>query len=386
MKLQILSTTALLGALVAGPACAGTGETGPAARKTVAVNPAYFIKESLLEDIVQEERELSDGTKALCYVIKTKSMPHEHEAGPWSPKTISDGKDKGGIWFAKGEIHQVDGPFVKHIGEFYDDPAWMLYREDGTVKITETKEAFLAAARPDVDAAYHNHVVEGKAEWFDEMVTTYVIPVTPIYSETPNRFAHGAIGLAFNGVHYDPPAPTDAILRAHTLAPLDPSGGHLNPYEGYHYHAVMGNTKEIAQADGHAPQIGYALDGFAIFAHLDEEGKPAVGLDECGGHADDVRGYHYHAGAAADNQILKAYRGVPGTYSATPLAWAKPAEGNGQRPGGRPPGGPGGPPPQGGPPQGGPLHEHSTDASQAGHSHSHDGEAAHPHDGEDPAQ
>ena len=120
------------------------------------------------------------------------------------------------------------------------------------------------------------------------------------------------MGLAFNGVNFDPPAPTEAILKAHTLAPLDDCGGHVNPHTGYHYHAVTGCTKEIPQNDQHAPMIGYAIDGFGIYALLDTAGNPPTGLDACGGHEDEIRGYHYHAGEAGSNQILPCLNGAAG--------------------------------------------------------------------------
>jgi hypothetical protein len=46
------------------------------------------------------------------------------------------------------------------------------------------------------------------------------------------------------------------------LAPFDDAGGHINLNAGYHYHAAMGKTTQIAQADGHAAMIGYAFDGY----------------------------------------------------------------------------------------------------------------------------
>ncbi|MGJ8656070.1 MAG: YHYH protein [Akkermansiaceae bacterium] len=274
--------------------------------EVVVVNPELFMKEALVEPIKVEQKLLTDGSTVDCYVIKTKSVPLEHEMGPWGPKTITDGKDKGGIWFEGGKVYDVDGPFVKNMATFYKDPKWKLYNDDGTVKITETKEAFMAAARPNVDPKYKNHVVEGQAEWVEDLVSTYYIPVKPRLSEKPQSLGHGPIGVAFNGVNYDPPAPTHMILKAYTLAPLDDSGGHLNPFAGYHYHAVTGKTEEVKQADGHPAQIGYMVDGFALFAH----DKDAKDLDECGGHTDAVRGYHYHAGEAGSNEIIKAYRGA----------------------------------------------------------------------------
>lgn len=328
-------------------------------RNTPQVNPAYFIKAALAAPIVTEERTLADGSTALCYVIRTYSEPHEHEMGPWAPATIEDDADEGGIWFDDGKVYDVDGPFVRDIAEFYDDPGWKLYRDDGTVRVTDTLEAFEAAARPDVDPQYQNHVVEGRPEWIDRQVSVFVIPAQPVYKDEPtsigrpqggdDRGAHGdgppprrrgddqgrptspdgrsgggapqggpglnALGIAFNGVEFAPPAPVEAILGAHTIAPFDDAGGHLNPHDGYHYHAVTGHTKEIAQPDGHAPMIGYAMDGFGLYAHANADGSIPGDLDECGGHRDTVRGYHYHVGAAGSNQIIKAFRGTPGTMT-----------------------------------------------------------------------
>ena len=58
--------------------------------------------------------------------------------------------------------------------------------------------------------------------------------------------------------------------------------------------------------------IGYALDGFGIFAELDENGDETSGLDECRGHTDDVRGYHYHVASAGTNEIISSFPGNPG--------------------------------------------------------------------------
>lgn len=277
------------------------------------VDPSYFIADSLVTQITQKNYDLGDGKETLCYVIITDSEPHEHEMGPWSPTHVLDGKDKGGLWFKDGEVYDVDGAFVANIAEFYDDPKWNLVREDGSIRVTETKEAFQSAARPNVDPRYHNHVVEGRPEWIDNGATTFVIPVQPVYNERPTRFRRGTpVGVAFNGVNFDPPAPIHAILAAHTIAPLDDSGGHLNPHTGYHYHAATGATKSIVQADGHAPMIGYALDGFGIYAQLDDQGDEPTDLDECRGHTDETRGYHYHVGSAGTNEIISSFRGTPG--------------------------------------------------------------------------
>jgi len=79
------------------------------------------------------------------------------------------------------------------------------------------------------------------------------------------------------------------------------SGGHVNLASGYHYHAATGNTTGIAQSDGHAEMIGYGMDGYGLYAQLDTSNEEPTDLDDCRGHYDDTRGYHYHV-AYAGNQ------------------------------------------------------------------------------------
>lgn len=279
--------------------------------KVTSVNTDFFISENIIGDIEKKRIELN-GIQTLCYIIKTNSQATEHQMGPWCPRHIEDGMENAGIWFKDGKVYDVSGHFIANLNEFYSDDKWKLYREDGTIKVSDTEEACLAAAKPNVEQEYHNYCVECLPEYFKDQVTTYVIPVTPKYLNTSQSLGRGAIGLAFNGVNYDPPAPTHAIIAAHTIAPLDDHGGHVNPHGGYHYHAVTGSTKEIAQTDAHSPMIGYAIDGFGIYALADKNGKTPTNLDECGGHSDELRGYHYHAGEPGGNQIIKCLHGLPG--------------------------------------------------------------------------
>jgi len=279
--------------------------------KVIDVNPQNFIKQNLLGDIVRKTINLK-GTETECYVIRSNSQASEHQMGPWCPKHLNDKKEAGGIWFKDDKVYDVSGHFIAELAEFYDDDKWNLYRDDGSIKVTDTKAGCLAAAKPDVEEEYKNHCVECLPEYFKHQTTTFVIPVTPMYKKAFQKFKRGGIGIALNGVKYDPPAPTHAIIAAHTIAPLDDHGGHVNPHGGYHYHAATGSTKEVTQADEHAPLIGYAIDGFGIYALLDKNESEPHDLDECHGHSDDIRGYHYHAGPPGVNQIIKCLHGVTG--------------------------------------------------------------------------
>ncbi len=307
-KLVIIAGIVLAGILLG--ACGWTNTVNKDV-KTISVDPSHFIKKSLLKEIVKEECELSNGTKTECYKITVKAEAQEHKMGPWCPDNIKDGKEKGGIWFRDGKVYDVDGKFIANLDEFYNDPKWKMYRENGSINVTKTQEACELAARPDVDEKYHNHCVECSPSYYQGKEVTYRIPVKPVSMKNPTRIGRDGIGLAFNGVGFDPAAPVHAILAAHTLAPLDDCGGHVNPHKGYHYHAATGCTKEAESKDEHPPMIGYALDGFGVYALKDEE-VPAD-LDQCRGHSDEQRGYHYHVGKPGDNEIIACFQGDPGS-------------------------------------------------------------------------
>lgn len=279
--------------------------------RVVPMDVAGLLINGLTADIVTEPCTLSGGTETQCYRITAKAVPADHSTGPWCPRAVTEDAAHGGVWPDGGRLYDVDGTFVADLPVFYDDPDWHLVEDDGTIRITDTKDACEAAARPDVDPSWYNSCVECQPDWFaGEVQVTYVVPVSPVVAATtlPVRAAM-VIGLALNGVNFDPPAPTDAILAAHTLAPFDDCGGHVNPHTGYHYHEALGCSTAIEQRDGHAPQIGYALDGIGLYALAGSDGTVPEDLDACRGHSDAVRGYHYHVAAAGANQVIGCFRG-----------------------------------------------------------------------------
>lgn len=303
------------------------------------LDAGLFLDAALLGEVTEEPCVLSGGTEATCVRFTVSPVPPDHAAGPWCPSTIRDAAEAGGVWPEGGVLCDVDGPFIAGLATFYDDPAWKLYEDDGAIRVTDSAEACAAAARPDVDEAYTNYCVQCQTAYLDPgMAVTYVLPKRPVSMAQPGPIGN-PVGVALNGIGFDPPAPTDAILGAYTLAPFDDCGGHVNLHGGYHYHAATGCGTRVEQADGHAPQIGYALDGFPLF---DPPGDGAAPLDECRGHADDIRGYHYHAAEPGENRFVGCFTGEHGCALA--------GDGDGQtcdatRRTGPPGGGRGGPPP-----------------------------------------
>ena len=304
--------------------------------KIVSVDSKLFLSHTENVAVKIVDCTLNTGTKTKCYEIETKGIPVDHNAGPFCPKHIHDQKDNGGTWFLKDSLVNVDGSFIKSMADTYHDDFWKMYEDDGKVIKTENKEECDLISRGQLSDELLNHCIDCQLSYISEDYSrTFLIPVTPVKLESPMEIidfvpgGNGAPpgpppggdeerpkgpppgggaqvrGIAFNGVVFDAPAPIEIILGGYSIAPLDHAGGHVNPNTGYHYHAATGKTKEVAQADSHEPMIGYAMDGYGIYAH-----SHAADLDECLGHYDEVRGYHYHADAAGSNNFINCFRGA----------------------------------------------------------------------------
>lgn len=295
---------------------------------SIPVDSSLFLSAGLSEPITVVSRTLSDGTTADCYKIVVKGIPTDHAMGPWCPSNIADDASKGGIWLENGNVYDVDGAFVKNLATFYNDNTWMMYNTStGAITKTATKAECEAAANPNVGAEYKNYCVECLPSYVADLTHTYYLPVTPKVASTPYVFLTAGAGggpggpggpistmpssrgLAFNGVVFDAPAPTDNILGAYTLAPFDDAGGHINLAAGYHYHAATGHSTEIIQSDGHAPMIGYAMDGYGLYENTDSSGNEYTDLDASRGHSDSIRGYHYHVDKAGNNNFINGLHG-----------------------------------------------------------------------------
>ena len=294
---------------------------------------------------------LSGGTETKCAKIILTPAP-KRTPGPWCPDHISDGSEAGGFWVRDGKVFDVDGAFVKNLAEFYNNPKWKLDDpQTGEIKVTRTFDACFAAARPNVPLDYYDYCAQCEV---DQVVATpakaYFIPIKPVDAAKPSplRDPLGG-GVALNGVRLEGPAPYDDIVKARNIAPFDDCGGHVNPYDGYHYHFVTDCVPAGAAVEGHAPQIGIALDGYGIFRRLDGLGSEPAGLDACGGHTVEGLGYHYHASPVGTNSIIGCLKGEfgcaspPGTVSCDATEARQPMAAPGMPP---PPGA--GPPPGGG--------------------------------------
>ncbi|HYO10047.1 MAG TPA: YHYH protein [Tepidisphaeraceae bacterium] len=139
---------------------------------------------------------------------------------------------------------------------------------------------------------------------------TFRIPRRPRIAETITRLPMGPIGVAINGVPFYNPYNREGQDAAMNEV-FDKCCGHPDPRGRYHYHVYPKciHSSFADPAGRHSPLIGYAFDGFAIYGPNGEDGKPPADLDECNGHADADRGYHYHV-TNRFPYLLGGYRGV----------------------------------------------------------------------------
>lgn len=291
-----------------------TSSAGPIGAPGVVA--ANFKTGALTESISEEDCTLSSGDKTTCYRITVTGDPVDTKIGPFCPETTSSTASESGIWLDGSKVYDVDGAFILDLATIYGDAKWKLYDDSGKVNVTDTKEAFQGAARPDVDEAYKYHCVEGTYEWTQTgkpVPISILVPKTPMLATSATTSQGTDLGVTLNGLVIAPSAPVDAILSAYTIAAFDDCGGHFNPGEGYHMHAYTACEgtqygSSIQEPDAETSIIGYALDGVAVFAPLAE--NTTIQLDECNGRTTEKDGYHYYAQSAELNRVIKCFKGL----------------------------------------------------------------------------
>lgn len=280
------------------------------------VNSSAFKEGALAEPIAEESCTLTDGTHTTCYRITVTGTPIDTTIGPFCPETTSTSAADSGIWLDGTNIYDADGKFILDLSTIYGDAQWRLYDESGKVNVTDSKESFQGAARPDVLDAYKYHCVEGRFEWTNTgaaVPISILVPVTPVLAKTPTTTQGADLGVTVNGLAIAASAPVQDILRAYTIAAFDDCGGHFNPIEGYHLHAFTdckgtAYDESIDDPNAETKLIGYAMDGVAVFAPLAHD--TTIELDECNGRTTEKDGYHYYAQSPELNKVIKCFKGL----------------------------------------------------------------------------
>jgi hypothetical protein len=173
----------------------------------------------------------------------------------------------------------------------------------------------------------------------------FKIPLAPRRADKVTPLPFGPVGVALNGIPFYNPYNAqgrDAVLGPYAEI-FDSCCGHPDPMGRYHYHKypVCVKSPFTDEPGKHSPLIGYAFDGFALYGPNGVDGKPPGDLDDCNGHSDKERGYHYHV-TVKFPYLLGGYRGVVNmdNFRRGPNPWGRGEPGDRRGP----------PPPRGRPP------------------------------------
>ena len=104
----------------------------------------------------------------------------------------------------------------------------------------------------------------------------YKVSASPKLTDSAQYFGHDMLfGIAINGVVFDPPTieyyNNDTNWNYEALSGkinlgIDYSNAHVQPNGAYHYHGLPIGLLQTLSADQLLSPIGYAADGFAIYA------------------------------------------------------------------------------------------------------------------------
>lgn len=282
-----------------------------------------FADAGLVSDPKMVDCTLSGGAESNCMSITTGPAPSNHLTGPYCPRTINTPAEDGGRWFFNDKVVVADGAFIESLAVLFQDDAWQMFDpETGDVILVEGELGCAVAGDPNSAEDYVNYCVECEVKYLSSDTSeTYIIPLTPIPQDGDGARVGPSpgVGIAFNGVKLDAPAPLDLIEGNHTLGLMDACVGHVNPYTGYHYHGLVGCEPNVAASvTGHETQVAVAMDGYDIYSPLTE--LDAAALDACNGHFVDGLGYHYHADEAGSNSFIGCFAAQYGCTSSDPDA------------------------------------------------------------------
>jgi hypothetical protein len=177
------------------------------------------------------------------------------------------------------------------------------------VKVEVTDDYFIVRSNGIPDHETGPFPNEHNPNTIREQRYVFKIPRKAKWSQNVTRTPMGPIGVAINGVPFYNPYNAEGHDAAKNEV-FDECCGHPDPMGRYHYHIYPKcvHTSFNDEAGKHSSLIGYAFDGYPIYGPNGEGGKPPGDLDECNGHSDAERGYHYHV-TDKFPYILGAYHG-----------------------------------------------------------------------------
>ncbi len=245
---------------------------------------------------------LENGSSASCYQISFSSNPVAD--GPYCPSTIDD---IGGVGIYDGSTNPGFQVLKRTLWEAMEADGYDIVDENGNVNVEDPGAGMGGSSSACLEASPN-----------DDLTLTFLIPVTPELLSTPDQMGTVEhIGVSVDGIPLtgDPPSVVSGppgMSVGGNIPSIDPCGGHVDPFGYYHLHFAAEEMNNVLAASdisevscanftqSTTALVGFAKDGFPIYASRDSDGSLPTDLDACNGHeaatADFPDGtYHYHA-------------------------------------------------------------------------------------------
>ena len=314
-------------------------ELDPEPEETLSINESFFNSAALVS-FTTVNCTLENGSATTCYEMVFTSNPVEN--GPYCPSIIDE---IGGVGIYDGNTNPGFQVLKRSLWEAMEADGFDIVDEEGNITIVDPSAGGVGGGPPaggpgGDDAAGDDNAAGGvtsaclEATPDDELLLTFLIPVTPELLSTPDVIESiENIGISIDGIPLtgDPPSATMSVGGmpggGGTIPSIDPCGGHMDPSGYYHLHFVAEEMNNVYEARGitevscsnftqsETALVGFAKDGFPIYASKDSNGELPTDLDECNGHVGPTPEfpngiYHYHASSTSALNLPPCLVGV----------------------------------------------------------------------------
>lgn len=288
------------------------------------IQEAYFSTASLQSfDLV--DYTLENGSATTCYRLVFSSNPVA--GGPYCPKTIDD---IGGVGIYDGATNPGFQVLKRSLWEAMEADGYDIVDEDGNITIQDPGAGMGGGGAACLEASPD-----------DGLDLTFLLPVSPELLGSPDQLTIVEnLGVSLEGIPLtgDPPSvvqgPPGMGGGGGSIPSIDPCGGHVDPFGYYHLHflpqemnsvLIAYDITEVSCTDfaqNTTALVGFAKDGYPIYASRDSDGSLPADLDDCNGHTAATTEYpdgtyHYHASTTMAPNVPPCLVGAAATGAFT---------------------------------------------------------------------
>jgi len=273
---------------------------------------------NMVESVELVDCELENGTETKCYKVVFISNPVED--GPYCPETIND---LGGVGIYDGATNSGFQVMKDELWYAMEADGYDIIDENGNINIADPGNMSASAGTAACLEATPN----------ENLQLTYYIPAVPKLSGNPNYIdIVEDVGISVDGIPFKGHPPSvvhgpPGMGSGGGIPSIDPCGGHVDPNGYYHLHFAaeeMNNifsTYDISEvgcsvfSQTSTAFVGYAKDGYPMYASKDNDETMPSNLDECQGHTSPTIEYpegiyHYHASSTNAPNLPSCLMGV----------------------------------------------------------------------------